>query len=47
MAEELPGVSSEPLMPGFARERVHDLLESLERLAAGDTQTRSSDLAAP
>lgn len=38
MAEELPGVSSEPPITGFAGERVRNLLDILERLAAGDTQ---------
>jgi hypothetical protein len=32
-------VSGEPRVGGFARERVRDLLDRLERLAAGDTQT--------
>jgi two-component system sensor kinase FixL len=39
MADEVPGVSSEPRPRGFARERIRNLLDDLERLAAGDTQT--------
>jgi two-component system sensor kinase FixL len=38
MAEGLPGVSETPVT-GFAPERIRDLLDSLERLAAGETQT--------
>jgi len=39
MAERLCGVSGTAPATGFAPERIRNLLDSLERLAAGDTQT--------